>query len=45
MFALPHVGFMHRVIGAARVIWSVDYPFLTLDGTRAFIGKLPVSDG
>lgn len=27
-----------------RIIWSVDYPYLTLDGTREFLGKLPVSE-
>ena len=40
MFGLPHFEFIHEVIGADRIIWSVDYPFLTLDGTREFIEKL-----
>jgi predicted TIM-barrel fold metal-dependent hydrolase len=44
MFGLPHFEFIHKVIGADRIIWSVDYPFLTLNGTREFIGKLPVSE-
>jgi uncharacterized protein len=44
MFGLPHFEFIYRVIGADRIIWSVDYPFLTLDGTREFIEKLPVSE-
>ena len=26
------------------VIWSVHYPYLTLGGTREFLGKLPVSE-
>jgi len=43
MFGLPHFEFIHKVIGADRIIWSVDYPFLTLDGTPEFIEKLPVS--
>jgi predicted TIM-barrel fold metal-dependent hydrolase len=43
MFGLPHFEFIPKVIGADRIIWSVDYPFLTLDGTREFIEKLPVS--
>ncbi|WP_194924214.1 amidohydrolase family protein [Catenulispora pinisilvae] len=42
--AAPHLEFVHKVIGADRIIWSVDYPYLALDGTRAFIEKLPVSD-
>lgn len=41
---LPHFEFIHKVIGADRIIWSVDYPYVTLDGTREFIEKLPVSD-
>jgi predicted TIM-barrel fold metal-dependent hydrolase len=43
MYGLPHFEFIHKVIGADRIIWSVDYPFLTLDGTRKFIDELPVS--
>ncbi len=44
IFNLPQFQFIHTVIGADRIIWSVDYPYLTLDGTREFISKLPVSD-
>jgi predicted TIM-barrel fold metal-dependent hydrolase len=44
MFNLPQFQFIHAVIGADRIIWSVDYPYLTLDGTREFIRKLPVSE-
>ena len=40
----PNFQFIHTVIGADRIIWSVDYPYLTLDGTREFLGKLPVSE-
>jgi predicted TIM-barrel fold metal-dependent hydrolase len=35
---------IHEVLGADRIIWSNDSPYLTLDGTRAFIESLPVSD-
>jgi predicted TIM-barrel fold metal-dependent hydrolase len=44
MFDLPHFKFIHEVLGADRIIWSNDYPYLTLDGTRAFLEQLPVSD-
>jgi predicted TIM-barrel fold metal-dependent hydrolase len=44
MWGLPHAEFVLKVVGADRVLWSVDYPYLALDGTRAFIEKLPVSD-
>ena len=43
MFDMPHFKFIHEVLGADRIIWSNDYPYLTLDGTRAFIESLPVS--
>jgi hypothetical protein len=44
LFDLLHFQFIHTVIGADRIIWSVDYPYLTLDGAREFLGKLPVSE-
>jgi len=44
LFDLPHFQFIYTVIGADRIIWSVDYPYLTLDGTREFLGTLPVSE-
>ncbi|MDR7157103.1 putative TIM-barrel fold metal-dependent hydrolase [Sphingobium xenophagum] len=42
MFDLPHFEFIYKVIGADRIIWSVDYPVLTLNGTRAFLESLDV---
>jgi predicted TIM-barrel fold metal-dependent hydrolase len=44
LFDLPQFQLIHTVIGADRIIWSVDYPYLTMDGTREFLGKLPVSE-
>lgn len=44
MFGLPQFEFIHKVIGAGRIIWSVDYPFLTLDRTREFLEGLTVSE-
>jgi uncharacterized protein len=44
LFDLPHFQFIHTVMGADRIIWSADYPYLTLDGTREFLENLPVSD-
>jgi uncharacterized protein len=40
----PYFGLMDSPRGADRIIWSVDYPYLALDGTREFLGKLPVSE-
>jgi predicted TIM-barrel fold metal-dependent hydrolase len=44
MFDLPHFEFIYKVVGPDRVIWSNDYPFITLDGTREFLGKLSIPD-
>ncbi len=41
---LPHFEFIHKVMGADRIIYSVDYPYLTLKGARAFLEHLPISD-
>jgi uncharacterized protein len=41
--SVPHFDFIHRVVGADRIIWSVDYPFLTVDGTQEFLEHLTVS--
>lgn len=43
IWGLPHFEFVHKVVGADRIIWSVDYPYLALDGTRAFLEELSVS--
>jgi predicted TIM-barrel fold metal-dependent hydrolase len=44
MFDLAQFEFVHKVLGADRIIWSNDYPFLSLDGTREFLMSLPISD-
>jgi hypothetical protein len=44
MFYLPHFEFINATIGTDRIIWSVDYPYLTLNGTREFLDNLPISD-
>jgi uncharacterized protein len=44
MFYGPHFEFIREVIGVDRVIWSVDYPYLTLDGSRKFLESLPITD-
>jgi predicted TIM-barrel fold metal-dependent hydrolase len=43
MFNLPHFEFIHNVIGADRILFSVDYPYLTLTGSREFLENLPIS--
>jgi uncharacterized protein len=44
MFYRPHFDFIREVIGIDRLIWAVDYPYLTLDGTRKFLESLPLTD-
>jgi uncharacterized protein len=43
MLNFPHFEFIHQVIGADRILYSVDYPYLTLTGTREFLESLPIS--
>lgn len=43
MLNLPHFEFIHKVLGADRIIYAVDYPYLTMTGARAFLEDLPVS--
>ncbi len=42
MLNLPHFSFIHEVLGADRIIHSVDYPYLTNTGAREFLERLPV---
>jgi uncharacterized protein len=44
MFDLPHFEFINKVIGADRIIWSTDYPYITMDGAREFLLSLPISE-
>ncbi len=43
MLNLPHFKFIHEVLGADRILYSVDYPYLTNTGAREFLEQLPVS--
>ena len=43
MLNLPHFEFTHKVVGAERIIYSIDYPYLTHTGSREFLESLPVS--
>jgi uncharacterized protein len=44
LFERPQFDFIHTVLGADRIIWATDYPYLTLDGTRGFLEGLPISE-
>jgi predicted TIM-barrel fold metal-dependent hydrolase len=43
MLNVPHFEFIHTVLGADRILYSVDYPYLTLTGARDFLESLPIS--
>ena len=44
MLNLPHFEFILKVLGADRILYAVDYPYLTLSGARGFIEELPISE-
>ena len=43
LFERPQFDFVLLVLGADRIIWASDYPYLTLDGTRELLESLPIS--
>ncbi len=44
MMNLPHFEFIHKVVGANRILYSIDYPYLNLAGARRFLETLPGSE-
>ena len=42
MLDTPHFNFVREVVGAERIIFSVDYPYLTLNGARAWLETLDI---
>ena len=43
MLNLPHYQFISTVLGVDRILFSVDYPYLTMAGARRFLETLPAS--
>lgn len=43
IFDIPQLKFCAEVLGADRIIHSVDYPFIENQGARAFIENAPIS--
>jgi predicted TIM-barrel fold metal-dependent hydrolase len=43
MLNSPHFEFIRKVLGADRILYSIDYPYLTLTGGRDFIESLPIT--
>lgn len=44
MLNMPHFKFIHEVLGADRIMFAVDYPYLTMTGARAWLESLPVTE-
>jgi predicted TIM-barrel fold metal-dependent hydrolase len=44
MLTMPHFHFIHALMGRERMLYSIDYPYQSLDGARAFIEALPVDE-
>lgn len=44
MLTVPHFQFIYSVMGAERILYSIDYPYQSLDGARSFIENLPISE-
>ncbi|XBW52549.1 amidohydrolase family protein [Dickeya fangzhongdai] len=44
MLTLPHFRFIYELMGAKRILFSVDYPYQTLDGVMEFIQRLPIAE-
>ncbi len=45
MMYLPHFEFIRKVVGEDRILYSIDYPYLTMAGARRFLETLPISQG
>lgn len=43
MFTLPHFQFTLEVLGADRILYSVDYPYIGNEGARSFLENAPIS--
>ncbi len=43
MLTTPHFEFIHKVLGADRIMYAVDYPYVSNTGARKFLEELSVS--
>jgi predicted TIM-barrel fold metal-dependent hydrolase len=44
MLHLPQFRFCREILGPERILFSLDYPYLSMTGARAWLNKLPISD-
>lgn len=45
MLNTPHFLFVREVLGIERIVFSIDYPYLTMTGARAWLENLPIPQG
>jgi uncharacterized protein len=44
IFNSAHFLFVREVLGADRIMFSVDYPYVTMTGARGWLGNLPIDN-
>lgn len=44
MLGVPHFMFIREALGIEHILYSVDYPFLTMTGARSWLESLPIDD-
>lgn len=42
MLQTPHFLFVREVVGMDRIVFSIDYPYLTMNGARQWLEGLPI---
>lgn len=40
----PHFRFVREVLGVERIMFSIDYPYVSLEGARTWLENLPIPD-
>lgn len=44
MLQTPHFMFVREVLGIERIVFSIDYPYLTMTGARQWLEGLPIPE-
>lgn len=44
MLNTPHFMFVREVLGIDRIVFSIDYPYMTMTGARNWLENLPISE-
>ena len=43
MLTRPHFDFVYKLVGAERIVFTLDYPYQSLGGARDFLANLNIS--